>query len=132
MSFPWDMDDDVQMPIRDLYRLARDFNQTLVVENIGHDHIAGDVMDSEFNGMSTYFIDVTNSITHREKGNGNNNIDARFIDIQTGLYVDITGLSVSEERAPGRYDYVFQLDPRKEKSANEVGTETAKNIHKQA
>lgn len=132
MSFPWDTDTDVQMPIRDLHRLGREFNQTLVIENIGHDHLSGDVTMTPFNGMGTFYIEVTSSITHRDKGNGNNNIDARFIDIQNGLYVDITGLSVSEEPAPSRYDYVFELEPEREKNAKQVGTETAKNIYKQA
>lgn len=101
MVFPWDTDIDVQMPLRDLHRLARDFNQSMVIENVGHD-IPGSA-DSKFSGMGTFFIDVGSSISHRDHGNGFNNIDARFIDIHTGLYVDITGLAVSNERAPARY-----------------------------
>lgn len=131
MSFPWDADTDTQMPIRDLHRLGREFNQSLVIENIGHDYFGANPSDVKFNGMGAFFIDVSNSVTHRDKGNGNNNIDARFIDIQTGFYVDITGLSVSEERAPSRYDYIFELMPEKKKIAEKAGSETAKNVQKQ-
>ncbi|KAK6201091.1 regulator of cell wall mannosyl phosphorylation [Scheffersomyces amazonensis] len=106
MGFPWDNDIDVQMPIRDLHKLARHFNQSLVVENI-----VG--KDGQFDGMGRYFIDVGSSITHRKNGNGNNNIDARFIDVDTGLYIDITGLALTDEPAPSRYDILIQMDPNK-------------------
>lgn len=118
MAFPWDADTDAQMPIRDLYRLGREFNQTLVVENTG--------MNGEFVGTGSFFIDVGSSITHRERGNGMNNIDARFIDIATGLYVDITGLAASEEPAPSRYDFLLQNH-----KPGEEELETQRNMIKQ-
>lgn len=80
--FPWDNDFDVQMPIRHLHLLSRYFNQSVVLED-----------PREGNGR--FFIDVGNTITIRSRGNARNNIDARFIDVDSGLYVDITGLSVS-------------------------------------
>lgn len=107
LSFPWDADTDVQMPIRDLHRLAREFNQSLVVENVGYDLPSQRIKDTEFAGLSRYFVDVGLLITHRHNGNSKNAIDARFIDIDTGLYVDITGLSTSTDRAPGRYKADF-------------------------
>ncbi|EEQ40756.1 hypothetical protein CLUG_04884 [Clavispora lusitaniae ATCC 42720] len=115
MAFPWDADTDVQMPLRDLHRLAREFNQTLVVENVGHDHNSDPTNENTnhqnentnhnvtFGGMAAFFVDVGSSITVRSRANGMNNIDARFIDIHTGLYVDITGLAVSDVAAPERY-----------------------------
>lgn len=81
-NFPWDNDYDVQMPIRHLHLLSRYFNQSLILED-----------PREGNGR--FLLDVGTSITVRTKGNGYNNIDARFIDIDSGLYVDITGMSVS-------------------------------------
>ena len=78
----WDNDIDVQVPIMDLHKLSLQFNQTIVVE------------DPE-DGFGRYFLDIGSFITLREKGNGNNNIDARFIDIDTGLYIDITALALS-------------------------------------
>lgn len=107
VAFPWDTDIDVQMPIGELYNLGRRFNQTLVIENVGSDK-------KKFNGMGKYFIDVGSSITHRTKGNGNNNIDARFIDIDTGLYIDITGLAITPTAAPPRYDYIIEMDKSKQ------------------
>lgn len=92
IGFPWDNDIDVQVPIMDLHKLAMYFNQSLVVED-GKD------------GFSRYFIDITSSITVREKSNGKNNIDARFIDVDSGLYIDITALAVSKESAPDRYTH---------------------------
>lgn len=107
ISFPWDTDIDVQMPIVDLLKLGRDYNQTLVVENL--------LNNNKFSGMGKYFVDVGSSLTHRSKGNGNNNIDARFIDIDTGLYIDITGLAITDTPAPSRYDYLIEIDENKKK-----------------
>lgn len=90
MVFPWDDDADVQMPIKDLQELALRFNQSLIVEN-GEE------------GFGRYFLDCGTFITSRESTNGNNNIDARFIDVDTGLYIDITGLAVSHEKAQDRF-----------------------------
>lgn len=107
ISFPWDTDIDVQMPIVDLLKLGRDYNQTLVVENL--------LNNDKFSGMGKYFIDVGSSLTHRSKGNGMNNIDARFIDVDTGLYIDITGLAITDTPAPSRYDILIQADENKRK-----------------
>lgn len=83
-TFPWDNDFDLQMPIVHLNLLAQYFNQTLVMEDPRY-------------GNGRYIVDVGDSITVRVNGNGKNNIDARFIDVDTGLYIDITGLSVSDD-----------------------------------
>lgn len=82
LAFPWDDDFDIQMPIKHLHLLAQYFNQSLILED-----------PREGNGR--YFLDVTPSISVRTNANGKNNIDARFIDVDSGVYVDITGLSVS-------------------------------------
>lgn len=94
MAFPWDYDIDVQVPIMDLHRLTLEFNQSLVVENIDE-------------GYGRYLVDCGSFITLREKGNSNNNIDARFIDIDTGLYIDITGLALSNTKTPDRYKELY-------------------------
>lgn len=116
VAFPWDTDIDVQMPITELQELGRRYNQTLVVENIGNDNF-------EFVGMGKYFVDVGSTLTHRTKGNGNNNIDARFIDIDTGLYIDITGLALTDTPAPERYDHLIEIDPHKKKMVEETKTD---------
>ena len=79
MSLPWDRDHDIQMPVLELDRLASQFNRTIVI--------------TDENQHSKYLIDVNPSYVHRNKGNGKNVIDARFVDIHSGLYIDITGLA---------------------------------------
>ncbi|RKP29207.1 hypothetical protein METBISCDRAFT_31826 [Metschnikowia bicuspidata] len=86
LAFPWDDDIDVQMPVQDLLKLSGRFNQSIIVE------------DAE-EGFGRFFLDCGTYIASREHGNGDNNIDARFIDIDTGLYIDITALAVSDEEA---------------------------------
>ena len=101
IAFPWDNDIDVQVPIMDLHKLSLEYNQTLVVE------------DPE-DGFGRYFLDCGTFITLREKGNGNNNIDARFIDVDTGLYIDITGLAVSNSKTPDKYQKELPKSFKKE------------------
>lgn len=84
MNLPWDNDLDVQMPMNSLIWLARNYNQSLVVD-----------LDDD-GGTHSYLVDVSSHIFERGKQNGANVIDARFIDIRTGFYVDITGLSYTQ------------------------------------
>ena len=81
LNMPWDTDIDVQMPIVELDRLAMNLNQTLIIEN------------PRF-GNARYWLEISPS--YIRQGNGKNHIDARFIDIHSGLYIDITGLSTEE------------------------------------
>lgn len=87
IAFPWDNDFDLQMPISHLNYMAQYFNQSVIMED-----------PTEGNGK--FLVDVGTSITVRTHGNGFNNIDARFIDIDSGLYIDITGISVSSDVIP--------------------------------
>ncbi|GMM28756.1 hypothetical protein DAMA08_014720 [Martiniozyma asiatica (nom. inval.)] len=82
MIFPWDNDIDVILPIQDLNDLCMNFNNSLIIQ-------------SSTDGFSKFFLDCSKSITVRENGNGNNNIDARFIDVDSGMYIDLTGLTVT-------------------------------------
>jgi hypothetical protein len=61
------------------------------------------VYNSEDNSVERhYLIDVNPHHTERTIGNGLNIIDARWIDIKTGLYIDITGLSETDpDSMPG-------------------------------
>ncbi|CAK9440327.1 uncharacterized protein LODBEIA_P44270 [Lodderomyces beijingensis] len=101
IAFPWDTDVDVQMPISELYKIGRYYNQSLIIENAADAH-------GEFDGVGRYFLDVGSSITNRTKGNGNNAIDARFIDVDTGLFIDITALALTNEKVPSRYNQHYQ------------------------
>lgn len=94
IPFPWDDDIDIQMPLRDFSILAEKYNGSLIIENPS-------------DGYGTYYLDITDSLTHRTYGNGLNNIDGRFIDVQNGFYIDITALSVSSADLPKTYENKF-------------------------
>lgn len=91
MMFPFDNDLDIQMPAADLARLGEFYNQTLVIEDIEE-------------GFGKYLIDVGTFVHNRDISLKENHIDARFIDIDTGLYIDITGLSVSDAEIPEEFE----------------------------
>ncbi|KAI5969985.1 hypothetical protein CANMA_001025 [Candida margitis] len=99
LQFPWDADIDVQMPISDLHRFTQLFNQTVVFD-------FGTDLNQETR-FGRYFLDSSTFISHRSRGNGKNNIDARFIDMDTGLYIDITGLAISDMPTPRRYNFLL-------------------------
>lgn len=118
VAFPWDNDIDVQMPIQDLHLLSKNFNQSLIVDmggESGHEIRYG-----------RYFIDCGTFISHRTAGNGHNNIDARFIDVDTGFYIDITGLSLSDEKANIRYNDLLPPHLARNK-VDETITELSRN-----
>lgn len=100
LQFPWDPDIDVQMPIQDLHKLSQLFNQSVIID-FGND------LSSEMR-FGRYYLDSSTFISHRARGQGLNNIDARFVDLDTGLYVDITALALSEEPAPERYNNMLK------------------------
>ncbi|KAI5965926.1 uncharacterized protein KGF55_001290 [Candida pseudojiufengensis] len=85
--FPFDNDLDIQMPIMNLMKLGEFFNQTLVVEDLNE-------------GMGKYLIEVGTFVHNRDISKRGNHIDARFIDIDTGIYIDITGISTSNAKPP--------------------------------
>ncbi|KAJ5097348.1 hypothetical protein N7456_008069 [Penicillium angulare] len=79
---PWDWDMDTQVPDTTLAYLADHYNHTVVEYEAP---LSGE--------QRQYLLDVNPWSRQRERGQGQNIIDARWIDIQTGLYIDITGLS---------------------------------------
>lgn len=48
-----------------------------------------------------YLLDVNPWIWERVRGDGNNIIDARWIDVRNGLYIDITGIAETRPNEPG-------------------------------
>ncbi|KAI6249452.1 hypothetical protein HI914_02222 [Erysiphe necator] len=82
---PWDWDLDTQVSISTLKWLATNLNMTI------HDfRFIENVNDHE---TRQYLLDVNPYTKERSRGNGNNVIDARWIDTKNGLFIDITGLS---------------------------------------
>ena len=49
--------------------------------------------DDQKSITTIYLLDVNPHFTERENGDGMNIIDARWINMENGLYLDITGLS---------------------------------------
>ncbi|KAJ5658362.1 uncharacterized protein N7484_002011 [Penicillium longicatenatum] len=88
---PWDWDMDTQVPDTTLTYLADHFNHTIV------EYTAPDSREKR-----QYLLDINPWARQRDHGQGHNIIDARWIDIDTGLYIDITGLSLLEpDTEPG-------------------------------
>ncbi|KAF1810929.1 hypothetical protein P152DRAFT_459808 [Eremomyces bilateralis CBS 781.70] len=95
---PWDTDIDTQVSVQTLERLGSEYNQTL--------HRYDDsVSTSRWMRRAVqrdYFLDVNSWIGERTYGDGQNVIDARWIDVRNGLFIDITGLTeTAPERNPG-------------------------------
>ena len=84
MALPWDIDGDLQVPIKTMEMLAKHFNGTLIVQ---HPAI----------GNRSYYLDVNPYYYIRhpagQRTDNHNRVDARFIDIHTGSYIDITGVA---------------------------------------
>lgn len=88
---PWDWDIDTQVSGATLLYMADNLNRTR------YEYVSE---DGEF--TRAYLLDVNPHARQRERGDGANIIDARWIDTHNGLYVDITGLSELEpDREPG-------------------------------
>jgi hypothetical protein len=87
---PWDWDIDAQVLDTTLARMAVDFNRTVVNYATDDDKIKRE-----------YLLDVNPWSFWRDQGPGHNIIDARWIDVQNGLYIDITALSqLNQEEEP--------------------------------
>ena len=88
---PWDWDVDTQVSGATLAYLSKNLNRTI------HHYISQDKKVKR-----DYLLDVNPWIWERERGDGMNIIDSRWIDIRNGLYIDITGLSETHpDVAPG-------------------------------
>ncbi|CCX32572.1 LicD family-domain-containing protein [Pyronema domesticum] len=87
---PWDWDLDVQMHADTLTDLGKRFNLT------SHKYTSADgTVERE------YMLDVNPWIWERVRGDGQNIIDARWIDIRNGLFIDITGIAETDANHPG-------------------------------
>ncbi len=77
---PWDWDLDVQVSAQSLSYIGEFLNYTT------HSYKSGIV-------HRQYFLDVNPYHRERVRGDGWNIIDARWIDMRNGLFIDITGIS---------------------------------------
>lgn len=91
---PWDWDLDVQVPASTLVWLGENMNMTF--HNYTLPGPNGTTYEREF------LLDINPNSKERLRGDGQNVIDARWIDTKTGLFIDITGLSeTNPTRQPG-------------------------------
>ncbi|EDK43427.1 conserved hypothetical protein [Lodderomyces elongisporus NRRL YB-4239] len=103
LMFPFDIDIDIQMPSSELNRLSANYNMTLVIEDINE-------------GFGKYLIDCATFLHHRDLAAKDNHIDARFIDVDTGTYIDITGIGINNEKPPPEYSGYIRSKQRKGES----------------
>ena len=100
---PWDYDLDVQVSNSTLGEMAREWNGT-VYEYVYAVSSQAEQKEGVKEGgkkkkkggevnVKKYMLDVNPYWAQRTRLDGLNIIDARWIDMETGMYVDITGLS---------------------------------------
>ncbi|RDL38222.1 uncharacterized protein BP5553_02562 [Venustampulla echinocandica] len=82
---PWDWDLDTQVSGSTLTWLGQNMNMTF------HNYTVLNEDGTE--EVRQYLLDVNPNAVERVRGNGHNVIDARWIDVRNGLFIDITGLS---------------------------------------
>lgn len=90
---PWDYDLDVQVSNFTLYRMADSLNRT--EHSYNYTDPAGKVVSNR------YMLDVNPHHGDLNRGDGMNIIDARWIDMGTGMFVDITGVRQRDPNWPG-------------------------------
>jgi hypothetical protein len=91
---PWDWDVDVQVSASTLTWLGKNLNMTM------HNYTATAEDGTEIHRQ--YLLDINPNSKERDRGDGMNVIDARWIDVRNGLFIDITGLSeTSPSTQPG-------------------------------
>lgn len=76
---PWDSDVDVMVSEDTMDHLARYYNMTV------HDYTVPTTQKSR-----SYMLEINPHHTEAAAGDGQNKIDGRWIDTETGLYIDIT------------------------------------------
>lgn len=88
---PWDLDADFQVTEADMYYLAAYHNMTVYVGS----------KDREGKGRR-FPLDVNPHFEYRETDDFLNFIDARWIDMATGLFIDITAARYSLNHSVGK------------------------------
>lgn len=94
---PWDYDLDVQVSNGTLAWMAEAMNRT------EHEYVAESMVDGTRVAVTKrYLLDINPHQGEIDRGDGMNIIDARWIDMQNGMFVDITGVREREvEQLPG-------------------------------
>lgn len=88
---PWDMDADMQVTEADMYFLAAYHNMTVYYykyDNMEKGHF--------------FLLEINPNYEYREQDDIFNFIDGRWIDMDTGLYIDITAARYALEHKEGQ------------------------------
>ena len=85
---PWDYDLDVQVSNHTLTWLAQNLNNT------EHNYTTEGLVRGT---LKRYLLDINPHHDEIDRGDGRNIIDARWIDMQNGMFIDITGVREREE-----------------------------------
>lgn len=91
---PWDYDLDVQVSNSTLQWLGENLNRTEHAFNYT-DHKTNQLIHKK------YFLDINPHHVDIDRGDAMNIIDARWIDLSNGMFIDITGLREREADRPG-------------------------------
>lgn len=91
---PWDYDLDVQVSNNTLQWIGDNLNRT------EHSWNYTETASGEFISKK-YLLDINPHHVDIDRSDGRNIIDGRWIDMQNGMYVDITGLREREVDRPG-------------------------------
>lgn len=92
---PWDYDLDVQVSSTTMDHMAASLNGSL------HEYTYLDEATGEAHA-GTYLLDVNPYYSKRSRTDGQNMIDARWIDTSNGMFIDITALTeFTPDRSPG-------------------------------
>lgn len=83
LHLPYDSDIDMQISVGSLLKLIQGYNNTVVL----------DYTDADSGVYNSFYLDIGPYFGARGRGNRKNLIDARFIDINTGILIDITAVS---------------------------------------
>ncbi|KAF7549669.1 hypothetical protein G7Z17_g6240 [Cylindrodendrum hubeiense] len=87
---PWDLDADVQVTEADMYFLAAYHNMTIYYYKYG------DMKKGRF-----FQLEINPYFKYREQDDVLNVIDARWIDLETGLFIDITAARYNPSHEQG-------------------------------
>jgi LicD family len=92
--FPWETDIDMHMPLPDLSLLARYYNMTVYPFRFP------DTPDGQIN---EYLLDINPHFQKRiVNRQDKNRVDARWVDMSNGAYIDITALHLFDAKARER------------------------------
>ncbi|KJZ73214.1 hypothetical protein HIM_07411 [Hirsutella minnesotensis 3608] len=90
LVMPWDFDADLQVAEADMFYLAAYHNMTVYYYKYG------DMKTGRY-----FLLDINPHFKHREMDDVLNFIDARWIDLATGLFIDITAARYNVDHPAG-------------------------------